>query len=89
MTRKLEIGHAMTLTAVWYDNVCVPLENEEHESEVIGWRDSQVVVRIKGYAVVRFWKRTGREVGNSDHERRGWRIDVAELNNSQGIEVDL
>lgn len=91
MNQKLEIGHPMRITATFYDNVPVPHKTEGRDGEVIGWRTSQVIVRIKDYAVVRFWKRNGREVGNPDHERRGWRIDPGELNNSQpkGIEVDL
>jgi hypothetical protein len=91
MTQKLEIGHPLKLVVTWYDNVPVPKRQEDREGEVIGWRESQVVVRVKDYAVIRFWKKHGREVGNPDHERRGWRIDTAELNNSapKGVEVDL
>lgn len=89
--QKLEIGHPMKLSVTWYDNVPVPHKTEWRDGEVIGWRSSQVIVRVKDYAVVRFWKKNGREVGNPDHERRGWMIDTAELNNSQpkGIDTEL
>lgn len=91
MTQKLEIGHPLKLSVMWYDHVCVPDKRETRDGEVIGWRTSQVIVRVKEYAVVRFWKKNGREVGNPDHERRGWAIDISQLNNSQpqGIDVDL
>lgn len=91
MTQKLEIGHSMRLSVTWYDHVPVPHKTEDREGEVIGWRTSQVIVRVKDYAVVRFWKKNGREVGNPDHERRGWMIDITELSNSNhaGIETDL
>lgn len=91
MTQKLEIGHPLTLAVTWYDHVPVPHKKEDREGEVIGWRTSQVIVRVKDYAVIRFWKKNGREVGNPDYERRGWMIDVRELNNSQpkGVETEL
>lgn len=91
MKQNLVIGNSLKLTAVWYDHVPTPERKEEKEAEVIGWRKSQVLVRVKDYAVVRFWKKNGREVGNPDHERRGWMIDTKELNNSnhKGIEIEL
>ena len=91
MNQKLEIGHPLKLVVYWFDNVPVPKREEKREGEVIGWRESQVVVRVKDYAVIRFWKKNGREVGNPDHERRGWKINLAELNNSQanGIDAEL
>lgn len=91
MTQKLEIGHPMKLSVTWYDNVPVPGKTQWKDGEVIGWRKSQVIVRVQDYAVLRFWKRNGREVGNQDHERRGWMIDPSQLNNSQpkGVEVEL
>lgn len=82
----------MKLDVYWVDHVPVPKREEIREGEVIGWRQSQIVVRVKDYAVLRFWKKNGREVGNPDHERRGWRIDPAQLNNQgqpHGIDVDL
>lgn len=91
MNQKFEIGHPMKLSVTWYDNVPTPNKTEWRDGEVIGWRKSQVLVRVKDYAVVRFWKKNGREVGNPDHERRGWMIDTKELNNSnhKGIEIEL
>lgn len=87
---KLEIGHPLKLTVHWYDNVCVPPKLEARIGEVIGWRDTQVLVRVPEYAVLRFWKKNGTEVGNRAHEMRGWRIELAELNNKPGgIEVNL
>jgi hypothetical protein len=92
MRQKLEIGHPLLIDVYWFDNVPVPKREEAKQGEVIGWRPSQVIVRIKDYAVLRFWKKSGEEVGNTDHERRGWRIHPAELNSqgkANGIEVDL
>ena len=78
-TQKLEIGHPMQCVVHWYDRVPEPPVNTDYEGEVIGWRESQVIVRAKGYAVLRFWKSTGLEVGNGDHARRGFRVDLEEL----------
>lgn len=63
----------------WYDNIPEPRRHEEYEGEIIAWRDSQVIVRVRDYAVIRFWKRNGVEVGNGDHTRRGFRVDLSEL----------
>jgi hypothetical protein len=80
--QRLEIGHPLKLPVRWYDHVPVPEGNRDYEGEIIGWRDSQVIIRVKEYAVVRFWKQTGLEVGNGDHQRRGFRIDLKELEES-------
>lgn len=77
-----QIGKGFRLAVHWYDNVPEPPENETFEGEVVGWRQSQVIVRVKNYAVLRFWKRNGSEVGNPDHARRGFKIDLADLNPS-------
>jgi hypothetical protein len=94
--QKLEIGHPLKCEVIWYDAVPEPPHEISYEGEVIGWRDTQVVVRVKDYAVVRFWLqkgREGREVGNQDYARRGLRIDLKSLNESvkpaPGVTVDL
>jgi hypothetical protein len=88
--QKLMIGHPLMVSVFWYDKVPEPLREEVKEGEVIGWRDSQLLVRVPGYCVLRFWKRNGYEVGNKDHERRGWRIDMAEIryNGSEPVKLD-
>ena len=75
----LQIGKSLKIEVTWYDKVLVPPADRKHEGEIIGWRDSQIIVSVKDYAVVRFWKKTGHEVGNKDHERRGFAIDVKAL----------
>jgi hypothetical protein len=92
--QKLEIGHPLKITVHWYDKVPEPPKNEDFEGEIIGWRQTQVIVRIKDYAVLRFWKRNGLEVGNPDHERRGFHVDLSEINESvrrehEGVEVEI
>ena len=69
----------MQVTVFYYDKVPEPPRNTEYEGEVIGWRDSQLIIRVKEYAVLRFWKDTGLEVGNADHVRRGFRVDVPSI----------
>jgi hypothetical protein len=93
--QSLEIGHPLRITVHWYDHVPEPPRNTCYDGEIIGWRDSQVIVRVPDYAVVRFWKQTGLEVGNPDHVRRGFRVDLSELQASitpkpeVGLEVPL
>jgi hypothetical protein len=93
--QKLEIGHPLRITVHWYDRVPEPPRNESYDGEIIGWRESQVIVRVPDYAVVRFWKANGLEVGNPDHARRGFRVDFLELQASitakseAGVEVPL
>jgi hypothetical protein len=51
-----------------------------------------VLVRVPGYNTIRFWKKNGLEVGNPDHYRRGWRIDLKELKDGHptvGIDTDV
>jgi hypothetical protein len=79
MKKDLQIGKGLKLTVHWYDHVPEPPRSVEHEGEVVGWRNSQLIVRVRDYAVVRFWKRSGLEVGNSDHARRGFRLDLSEV----------
>lgn len=76
---RLQIGKSLKITVTWYDKVLVPAADKKYEGEVIGWRDSQIIVSVKDYAVLRFWKRNGMEVGNKDHSRRGFSIDSEEL----------
>lgn len=83
-----QIGHSLKLNVYWYDRVPEPERNQTYEGEVVGWRNSQVIVRVKDYAVVRFWKQSGLEVGNGDGERRGFRLDLSELNQSVIRSVD-
>jgi len=90
---KLEIGTPLKIEVIWYDQVPVPAQERRLDGEVIGWRRSQIIVRVPQYAVVRFWKANGKEVGNGDAERRGYRIDLEALAESvkpnHGVEVDL
>jgi hypothetical protein len=90
---KLEIGRPLKLEVIWYDQVPVPPQERRVEGEVIGWRQSQVIVRVPQYAVIRFWKASGFEVGNPAQDRRGYRIDVKALAESikpdPGVEVNL
>jgi len=90
---KLEIGRPLKLEVIWYDQVPVPPQETRVEGEVIGWRNSQVIVRVPNYAVLRFWKGSGFEVGNTASDRRGYRIDLEALAESlkpdSGVEVPL
>jgi hypothetical protein len=91
--QKLEIGHSLKLEVIRYDQVPVPAQEERLEGEIIGWRTSQVIVRVPGYAVLRFWKSNGLEVGNGAADRRGYRIDLKALEESlkpqPGVDVNL
>ena len=91
--QKMQIGNSLKISVQWYDRVPEPARNTVYEGEIIGWRDSQVIVRVKEYAVVRFWKANGLEVGNPDHVRRGFSVDLSELARSikpaLGIEVPI
>ena len=89
----LKIGQPLYITVHWYDKVPEPPKAETYEGEVVGWRESQIVVRVPGYSVLRFWKKNGLEVGNGDHRRRGFRVDLSALAESvkppEEIEIDL
>lgn len=91
----LKIGHPLRVKVYWYDKIPEPPRNETYDGEVIGWRDSQVIVRVPNYSVLRFWKKSGVEVGNTNHERRGFRLDLSELSQSvsphakQEVEVEM
>jgi hypothetical protein len=91
--QKIEIGHSLAVRIQWYDRVPEPPKTVEYEGEIIGWRDTQIIVRVKEYAVVRFWKKSGLEVGNPDHQRRGLSIDLKELAESlkpaPGVTVEI
>lgn len=80
--QKMKIGQPLKCVVHWYDKVPEPAKEIQYDGEVVGWRDTQVIVRVRDYAVLRFWKTSGVEVGNADHERRGFRISIEELNNS-------
>jgi len=77
--QDLQIGTPLRVAVYWYDRVCEPPQNVAHESEVVGWRTSQLIVRVPNYGVIRIWKRNGMEVGNPDYQRRGFRVDLSEL----------
>jgi len=89
MKQFIEIGHPLRVSVHWYDRVPEPPRAENYEGEVIGWRKSQLLVRIPTYSVLRFWKKNGLEVGNSDHARRGFRIDMEELRGLNNQEVEI
>jgi hypothetical protein len=74
--QKLEIATPARIEVEWYDKVCSSPADKKYDGEVIGWRNSQVIVRVAEYGVLRFWKASGLEVGNGDSERRGFRIDL-------------
>jgi hypothetical protein len=87
--QNLQIGKSFKVEVTWYDTCPVPPRDVKHEGEVIGWRDSQIIVSVKGYAVIRFWKKNGLEVGNKDYSRRGFWIDVEAItaNPAPGVTV--
>jgi hypothetical protein len=90
MKTKLEIGQPLHIEVVWYDQVPEPARKTIYDGEVIGWRAAQVIVRIRDYAVCRFWKKTGLEVGNPDHVRRGFRVDLSKLDgNNSGVDIPI
>ena len=97
MKEPPQIGKGLKLNVYWYDHVPEPERGQTYEGEVVGWRDSQLIVRVKDYAVLRFWKRNGLEVCNGDHARRGFRLDLSELAQSapaaapapEGVSVKL
>ena len=74
------IGQPFKIRILWYDKVPEPEINKEYEGEILSWLGTQVTVRVKGYSVLRFWKRTGMEVGNKDWVRRGFFLAVEQLN---------
>jgi hypothetical protein len=79
---KIQIGQPLKLQVLWYDRVPEPPRSVTHDGEVVGWRDSQVLIRVRDYAVLRFWKRTGLEVGNPDNQRRGFSVDLSQITES-------
>ena len=93
MKQRMEIGRPLQVEVIHYDQLPVPPIEDYLTGEIIGWRPTQIIVRVPGYAVLRFWKATGLEVGNGAHERRGYRISLDALAESTkpnlGVEVDL
>jgi hypothetical protein len=92
--QKFQIGVPLKIGVQWYDQMPEPPKLEWFEGEIIGWRSTMLIVRIKDYAVVRFWKRNGLEVGNKDYERRGFKVDLSELEASvragrEGVEIKM
>jgi hypothetical protein len=93
--QDLRIGTSLKVEVVRYDKVPEPPREEILEGEVVGWRDSQLIVRITDYAVLRFWKKNGMEVGNRDYQRRGFRLDISSIaassqpSRTAGIEVSF
>ena len=80
--QQIQIGTSLKVEVTWYDTCPVPPRDQKYEGEVIGWRDTQLIVSVKDYAVLRFWKKTGIEVGNKDHQRRGFRVDLSAITES-------
>jgi hypothetical protein len=93
--QTMQIGRPLSIPVEWYDHVCIEHAKSalNYSGEIVGWRDTQVIVRVKDYAVLRFWKKTGLEVGNGDHQRRGFRIDLKEMEESlkapPGVSVEI
>ena len=92
--QELQIGHPLKVRIYWYDKVPEPPESEVYEAEVVGWRQSQMIVRVPNYSVIRIWKKNGLEVGNPDWRRRGFKLDLSELAestkpNNQEISIDM
>jgi hypothetical protein len=91
--QRIQIATPLKVEVSWYDHVTEYEKRGPYEGEVIGWRTSQVIVRVKEYAVLRFWKATGLEVGNGDAQRRGFQINLDALKESakppQGLKVEL
>ena len=92
--QKIEIGRPLFVTVQWYDKVPEPAKSEVFEGEVVGWRDTQVLVRVPTYSVLRFWKKNGLEVGNPDHARRGFKVELSDLAqsakpNNKEIEIEM
>ena len=87
--QHIEIGHPLRVSVYWYDKVPEPPIETLYDSEVIGWRNAQMIVRVPSYSVLRFWKRSGLEVGNGDSERRGFRVDLPDLAQSLKPEIEV
>jgi hypothetical protein len=91
--QKMQIGNGLAIDVEWYDIVPEPARSIRYEGEIIGWRETQVIIRVKEYSVLRFWKNTGLEVGNTDHARRGFKVDLSALAESlkpaPGVEANI
>jgi hypothetical protein len=94
--KKLQIGAGLKVDVLWYDKVPEPpVETVHQDCEVVGWRVSQVLLRIPGYAVIRCWKKSGLEVGNKDHARRGFRVELSQLTTAEpppkdhGLDINI
>ena len=90
----MEIGHPIKINVLWYDHVPEPPRDLTYDGEIVGWRNSQVIVRVKDYAVIRFWKKTGLEVGNNAHALRGLKVDLDELKSikppkGEGVQIPI
>jgi hypothetical protein len=92
--QALQIGRPLSIPVEWYDHVCTePHKETSYAGEIVGWRDTQIIIRVKDYGVLRFWKRSGLEVGNADYQRRGFKVDLKALEESlkpaPGVSVDI
>jgi hypothetical protein len=91
--QKMQIGNGLSIDVQWYDIVPEPPRSLSYEGEIIGWRETQVIIRVKEYSVLRFWKKSGLEVGNSDSARRGFKVDLSALAESlkpaPGVEANI
>ena len=91
--QKPKIGTPLAVAVYWYDRVPEPERRQTYQGEIIGWRKTQIIVRVKEYAILRFYKSSGLEVANRDYDRRGFRIDLTELAESlrpaPGVQIQL
>jgi hypothetical protein len=88
MKQQLQIGRPLKANVTWYDHATTG-QDEQCEAEVIGWRNSQIIVRIPNYGTVRFWKKNSLEVGNLGHALRGWRIELPDSTKPDASGVDI
>ena len=93
--QAMQIGRPLAIRVEWYDHVCTESGKAvaNYAGEIVGWRNTQVIIRVKDYAIVRFWKKSGLEVGNADYQRRGFKVDLKELEESlkpaPGVAVEI
>src|SRR4029077_3160137 len=90
--QTLEIGHPLRIKVHWYDRVPEPPEDEICDGEVVGWRQSQMLIRVPNYSVIRIWKKNGLEVGNPDWRRRGFKVELSDIARSikpQEVSIDM
>jgi hypothetical protein len=47
MSKNIEIGKPLTVEVSWYDKCTVPPADKKFEGEIIGWRNTQVIVSVR------------------------------------------